>query len=386
MLCRGTAWHQVRGVKPELLMDPENGINHFLQALATWEESSELKTFELFERALHKTVQKADESTASFVNRLMVSFDDVGGETTLKSVKAFVLLKQSNLNSEDKKKILTMTNGVMDVELVSNAMRSLSTKVLSGPEEKKKVYPTNHVETEEEESMSEQPQSVLATTQEDEEFPPELMDALVSAGDPDAISVQAFERDLEDLFQEIPDLHQALVSYTEARQRIVERKRSRGFWPPSKGKGGKNSFSSSWASKGNRKGGSKGKEELMLRIARSNCRQCGERGHWKAECPNKPKEQANVATWVEEDEIPVNESQPQVIFEAFDEDLQVRKQSCLPRLRNSFVEHAYFVASHSCHVSRIANVQTEVKRFFAQRLKKTPARRSGSPDRRREVL
>ena len=384
MLCRGTAWHQVRGVKPELLMDPENGVSHLLQALATWEESSELKTFELFERALYKTVQKADESTASFVNRLMVSFDDVGGDTTLKSVKAFVLLKQSNLNSEDKKKILTMTNGVMDVELVSNAMRSLSTRVLSGQEEKKKVYPTNHVEIEEEEAAMDQPQSVLAAMQEEEDLPQEMMDALISAGDPDAVSVQSFEKDLEDLFQEIPDLHQALVSYTEARQRIVERKRSRGFWPTlSKGKGGKNSFSSSWSSKSSRKGGSKGKEELMLRIARSNCRQCGERGHWKAECPNKPKEQANVVTWAEDDENQVNDNNPQVIFEAFAEDLQVRQSQHESMSNMYFVEDAYFVSSPLCNVNKFTQAQSEVKRFFAQWLNKVnlPFRKSRSRER-----
>ena len=41
--CRGTAWHQVRAIKPELLTDPEHGITHLLSALSTWEELAELK-------------------------------------------------------------------------------------------------------------------------------------------------------------------------------------------------------------------------------------------------------------------------------------------------------------------------------------------------------
>ena len=41
MLCKGTAWHQVRALAPELLTDPTNGIKHFLAALESWEESSE---------------------------------------------------------------------------------------------------------------------------------------------------------------------------------------------------------------------------------------------------------------------------------------------------------------------------------------------------------
>lgn len=54
MLCKGTAWHQVRTLAPELLTDPTNGIKHFLAALQSWEESGELKTFELFDRAIYK--------------------------------------------------------------------------------------------------------------------------------------------------------------------------------------------------------------------------------------------------------------------------------------------------------------------------------------------
>jgi len=106
MLCKGTAWHQVRQIKPEDLTSADHGVKHLLKALSAWEESAELRTFELFEKALYKTIQKSDESTQSFVNRLDVAFEEVGADTTLKTVVAFVLLKQSSLNHEDKKKIL----------------------------------------------------------------------------------------------------------------------------------------------------------------------------------------------------------------------------------------------------------------------------------------
>ena len=173
MLCKGTAWHQVRNIKPELLTNPENGVKTLLQALSAWEESAELKTFELFEKAIYRTIQKGDESTQSFVNRLDAAFEEVGQDTTLKSVIAFVLLKQSNLTHEDKKKILTMTNGVFEKDAIANAMRSLSTSVLSGPgSEKKKVYPTNYVDENVESETEDQQfpdQSVLAAQLDEEE-------------------------------------------------------------------------------------------------------------------------------------------------------------------------------------------------------------------------
>ena len=54
------------------------------------------------------------------------------------------MLRQSGLSAEDKKKILMMTNGQLELSKVDQAMRSLSTCVLLGPgETKKKVYPIN---------------------------------------------------------------------------------------------------------------------------------------------------------------------------------------------------------------------------------------------------
>ena len=236
MLCKGTAWHQVRAVSANLLTDADNGVKHFLSALSSWEESAELKTFDLFEKAIYKTYQKADESTQSFVNRLNVAFHDVGLDTTLKTVRAFVLLKQSNLSMEDKKKALTITSGVMDIE----AVRSLSTNVLTGTTDKKKVYPTNYVNSDDEEQNNEETQygqpSYLAQY-EDEEVTHEYIENLAASGDGDALAVQGFERDLTDLFQEVPELHTALTAYQEARGRIAERRKSRGFWPVKGGKG-----------------------------------------------------------------------------------------------------------------------------------------------------
>ena len=55
-------------------------------------------------------------------------------------------------------------------------------------------------------------------------------------GTTDALNMVSFEKDLEELFQEVPDLQHALVSYHEARTKILEKKKSRGFWPPYKAK------------------------------------------------------------------------------------------------------------------------------------------------------
>ena len=285
MLCRGTAWGQVKNLSSESLVDPIDGVKNLLQALSSWEESSEMRTYEQFERAIYKTVQKQDESSMSYVNRLQVAMDELGAKS-IKEFHAFLLLRQSALHPEDKKKILAMTNGEMDTNKVSTAMRTLATSILSTGDVKKKVYPTNFVEPETTFVAADtEGSSYGAMNQpEEEESDQDYVEMMAGQGDSDALNVVSFEKDLEEMFQAVPDLNMALISYQEARARIMEKKKSRGFWPSSygrgKGKGG-GKFQSF------RKGGGKdGKGGLLERIARTHCRNCGEKGRWKAECPH----------------------------------------------------------------------------------------------------
>jgi len=172
MLCKGTAWSQVRALDPEKLTHPTDGIKVLLQALSSWEESEEMATYEKFEKVMYRISQKSDESTTSFVNRLGVAFAELGDTVTVKDFHAFVLLRQSCLSVDDKKKILTMTGGKMETKLIDQAMRSLATRVLtSASDPKKKVYPVNFSEADASESSetNETAWHVLPDEEDDEE-------------------------------------------------------------------------------------------------------------------------------------------------------------------------------------------------------------------------
>ena len=101
MLCKGTACSQVRHLDPTKLVDPENGVKYLLDAFSPWEETNELKTFELFEKALYKVAQKPDEAAHSYSLRMQAAFNDLGDQATIKEMQAFVLLRQSCLTNED---------------------------------------------------------------------------------------------------------------------------------------------------------------------------------------------------------------------------------------------------------------------------------------------
>ena len=318
MLCRGTAWGQVKSLESSALTDPENGVKSLLAALSSWEESTEMKTYEQFEKAVYRTVQKSDESSMSYVNRLQVAMDELGAKS-LKEFHAFLLLRQSVLSPEDKKRVLTMTNGDMDTKKIEQSMRTLATNILSSGENRKKVYPTNFVEPEVGFVATDQDGSSGAGMNnyytEDDEVDQELVEHLAAQGDSDALNVVAFERDLEEMFQEVPDLHQALVNYQEARTKILERKRSRGFWP-STGKGKMKGAGKFQPRKGS------GKGNLLQRVARTFCKACGEKGHWKAECPNKAGASTDSVNYVIHQSFQVidrEDGPAQVIFEDADE-------------------------------------------------------------------
>ena len=106
-------------------------------------------------------------------------------------------------------------------------------------------------------------------------------------GDEDAALIQDFEAAATDLIQSDEDLAMAYNAYSDARRRLTEKFRSRGFWPISSGKSkGRGSFKGS--SKGKfGKSHSSSRKSLQQRIMESKCRICGKVGHWKAECPSR---------------------------------------------------------------------------------------------------
>ena len=274
MLMKGTAWSQIKQADPQRLADPAEGIKLILAAVATWEEAAEHQTYEKFEKAIYRVTQKNDESVVSYVNRMAVAFQELG-EVALRDVQSFVMLRQSALQNEDKKKVITMTNGDLSLKVVEKSMRSLATKVLNtGTEVKKKTYPANYVEEDNDDVY-------MAHDEEgfDEDF---ALQSMADQGDEDAQTVTEFEDQLIDVCQESQELSLCFSAYAEARSRIRHKLNARGFWPPKggagKGKGGR---------KGVMKGFKRRHQTLADRIASSSCRICGMKGHWKWECPRK---------------------------------------------------------------------------------------------------
>ena len=61
----------------------------------------------------------------------------------------------------------------------------------------------------------------------------DLLESLLQEGDEDAVFISDYESAILDSAQEDPELATAVSAYTDARERLSERFRNRGFWPSS---------------------------------------------------------------------------------------------------------------------------------------------------------
>ena len=305
LLTEGTAFKKVAKIDAEKLKSSDDsGVRLLVSTLGgSWGKTALEEKYDCFEKAIYGTLQKSDESNDSYLARHDVHFEELLLQgTTLEEVRAYILLRQSQLSSEDRKKIVVEMGGTLKYEKVCSAIRLLGSRFFSDLQGQRtartKVYDANLVEEPPLEDFERAYHANAPGPAEeiDGELDQEYIDALVAADDPDAAQIQVFEDELETFFQDVPDLQDALVSYLEARNRLQAKKRSRGFWPIGSSQKG---FKGNKGSKGGGKGKTKGaKEQLLARIAKSHCRLCGERGHWKAECPRKssagPKTEATT--------------------------------------------------------------------------------------------
>jgi len=304
LLVEGTAFKKVARLPPEKLKVPnQSGIALLVDAIGgSWGPTELEERYEHFERALYGTVQRQDESHDSFLSRMESSFVELLTRgTTLEEVQAYVLLRQSTLPAEDKKRILLEHEGDLRYKPVVKSFRLLGSKFFaefqSGKSSNKtKVYDVHHTDAMEHDHVENHDRAYLTATEDfDLDLDYETIEALAAQEDADAMTVCAFENELEEFLQETPEMHDAMTTYLEARTRLLEKRKNRGFWPTKGcGKGAKGKF------KGKT---SRSREQLMARIARSHCRKCGAVGHWKAECPlnvsdksqNQSAAAANVA-------------------------------------------------------------------------------------------
>ena len=298
--CQGTAFMKLQLCRDEITKNDRKSIKRIIELLGgQWGAIPLEKKFEAAERALYRCQQKGDESNDSYLARADVLWQELINQgTKLEELQAYIVLRGSNLGPEDKKKVLinseAQNNGKLSMKEVSSAIRFLGAGFLHEVTTGKKI---NKLRTYDSTALIadeiEPDEAQTYVLEDDQALEEEFVEVLVADGDDDALLVSEFEAAVSDVIQEDGELAAAYTTYTDARKRLAEKFRHRGFFPSSfnnsgKGKGRLGKFNSK-GGKGNRSWGGQ-RKNLQSRILNSNCRI----GHWKAECPLKDSAPQNA--------------------------------------------------------------------------------------------
>ncbi|CAE7356819.1 RE2, partial [Symbiodinium necroappetens] len=250
LLCEGTSFKKVSKLPAEKLKsNDESGVQLLVATLGgSWGRSEVERKYDVFEKAIFGTIQKSDESNDSYLARHDVHFEELLAQSvSLEEVRAYVLLRQSASSAEDRKKIVVEMGGTLKYDKVSSAIRLLGSRFFSDLQGQRgafrnKTYDANMVDEKgiDDTDRVYHTAAALPTGEDYEpELEPEYLEALIAAEDQDALTISSFEDELETFFQDTPELQEALVSYLEARSRLLSKRKVRGFWPVSGAKGAK---------------------------------------------------------------------------------------------------------------------------------------------------
>ena len=297
----GSAFQKLQIHQAELLTGEESAIKKLVELLGgQWGRVPLAKKYEEAEIALFHTQQHGDETNDSYLARADVNWSKLlAQKTTLADLQAFITLRGSGLTAEDKKKIIleSETEGQLTVKCVAESIRMLGSVFfndITGNKRtvKSKVYDQATLVAEASPDMDEPDPTFHA---EDQMHEDEVLEIFLQEGDSDALLVHDFESALSETVQDDPELASAYSAYQIARHKLNEKARNRGFFPsrpfqPSQSKGKGFGSRSSFKGKGF-SNFSRPKRSLQDRILSSNCRACGQKGHWKAECPLRQSSQ-----------------------------------------------------------------------------------------------
>ena len=284
--CKGSAFQKVVRIPPEKLKTNDlTGVKLLVQTLGgVWGKTTLEDKYEKFEQAIYGISKKSDESNESYMARHEIVFEDMISQgATMTDVRAYVLLRNSILSAEDKKRLIVESKGDLKYADVTQAIRMFGAKFFMDVQgqqrvHKTKTYDVNYTQEADEEFQYGDDHN-FAFTADASEVSDMMLDQFLSEGDEDALVVQQFEDALIDSVQGDGEMSAFMSTYLEARRRLTEKTRSRRFWPI-RGKGS--------GKKGKSKPGfQRHRKPLAVRIAESDCRCCGQRGHWKAECPRR---------------------------------------------------------------------------------------------------
>ena len=292
--CGGSAFLKLQIHQSEITKNEKKSIQRLIELLGGhWGQVNLERQYEIAERALFRCQRKGDESADSFLARAAIMWSELYARNiALKDLQPYITLRGSQLYAEDKKRLLLDVDaagtGKLSMEKVAASIRMLGAGFfhdMTGQKSQKgKTYDQAILAAES--TDLDDGHTLMATEMPDDFMEDDMTDTLAMEGDDDAVLVADFESAATEVLQGDEELAAAYNAYTEARRRLSEKVKFRGFWPihqgsKGKGRGNGRGVKGKFSAKGS------SRKTLQQRILESKCRICGKVGHWKAECPQR---------------------------------------------------------------------------------------------------
>ena len=193
LLCEGSAFKKVAGLAPDKLKANDvSGVKLLVDTLGgLWGRTAVEQKYDTFERAIFGTIQKADETNDSYLARHDIHFEELLAQgVSFEEVRAYILLRQSSLTAEDRKRIVVELDGQLSYKKVCASVRLLGSRFFSDFGQrgsiKTKTYDAHMVEDagSEEVERAYQASTTVSSEEPDFELDAEFIEAMIAVGGP----------------------------------------------------------------------------------------------------------------------------------------------------------------------------------------------------------
>ena len=237
--CKGTAFQKLQIHQTELLKGDEECVRKLVEYLGgQWGKIPLERQYEDAEQALFHTTQKPDEANDSYLARADVMWSRLlARKMSLSDIQAYVVLRGSLLTAEEKKRVIMDSEvaGQLTMKNVHEAIRVLGASFFNEMTGKKaartKIYDGTTLLTDTSNDYAAVAETDMSSATMDETTEADFLEALVQEGDHDALLIADFEAAAQETVQEDSELATAFSAYQQARHRLGEKFRNRGFFP-----------------------------------------------------------------------------------------------------------------------------------------------------------
>ncbi|CAE7277164.1 unnamed protein product [Symbiodinium sp. CCMP2592] len=125
----GVAFQKIARLDPAKLRS-KDGIKLLVETLGgSWGKTKDEEKYFYFEQAIYQTNQRVDETNDSYISRHDTFFEELlTRNVTINEIRAYILLRNSQLSPEDKKRVIVESAGDLKYEQTIKAIRLLGSK------------------------------------------------------------------------------------------------------------------------------------------------------------------------------------------------------------------------------------------------------------------